>query len=176
TRRSTLLLQELAQLAFGGLLVAPALDEDIENKALLVDRAPEPLLLAGDGDDNLVKVPFVAATGGSPTDAVGEFPTELQAPLPDRLVCDRDAASRQHLLNHAQAQREPEIQPDRIADELGGIAIASIERVSGRRHPAQISDYPGSAKPEAAQLDGALAIDGAINGELFLAYVEQVLV
>jgi hypothetical protein len=57
-------------------------------------------LIAGDGDDDLVKVRFVAATGGSPTDAVGEFPTEFQAPPPDRLVCDRDA-SRQHLLNHA---------------------------------------------------------------------------
>src|SRR5271165_4875192 len=143
------------QLPFGGLLVAPALDKDIENVAFLVNSAPEPVLLAGDGDHDLIEVPLVAAAGGSPTDAVGEFPTEFQAPLPDRLVCDRDAASRQHLLDHAQAQREPEIQPDRIADELGGIAIACIKRVSGRRHPAQISDYPGSAKPEAAQLDGA---------------------
>ncbi len=51
TRRSPLLLQELAEQALGGLLVAPALDEDIENKALLVDRAPEPVLLAGDAED-----------------------------------------------------------------------------------------------------------------------------
>ena len=78
----------------------------------------------------------------SPTEAVGEFPTEFQAPLPDRLVADRDAASRQPLFDHAQAQREPEIQPDRIADELGGVAIASVKRVSGRRHPGQISDPP----------------------------------
>src|SRR6202034_2685747 len=106
-RRSPLLLQKLAEQAFGGLLVAPALDEDIENKAFLVNGAPEPMLLAGDGDDDLVKVPFVAAARRSPTDAVGEFATEFQAPLPDRLVCDRDAASRQHLLDHAQAQREP---------------------------------------------------------------------
>ena len=42
--------------------------------------------------------------------------------------------------------------PDRIADELGRIAMACIKRVSGRRHPAQISDHPGSAKPEVAQL------------------------
>ena len=72
------LLQELAEQAFGGLPVAPALDEDIENKALLVDRAPEPVLLAGDGEDDLVKVPFVAAAGGLPTEAVGEFPAEFQ--------------------------------------------------------------------------------------------------
>jgi hypothetical protein len=33
TRGSTLLLEELAEQAFGGLLVAPALDENIENEA-----------------------------------------------------------------------------------------------------------------------------------------------
>ncbi len=101
--RLPLLLQELAEQAFGGLLVAPALDEDIENKAFLVDRAPQPVLLAGDGEDDLVKVPFVAAAGSSPTEAVGEFPAEFQALLPDRLVGDRKAASRQHLFDHARA-------------------------------------------------------------------------
>jgi hypothetical protein len=131
-RRSPLSLQQLAEQAFGGLFIAPTLHEDIENKALLVDRAPQPVLRAGDGDDDLVRVPFVAAARGSPTNAIGEFKAELQAPLAavdllrSSTVCDRDAARRQHLLDHAQAQREPEIQPHRVADELGGIAIASV--------------------------------------------------
>ena len=110
-RRSPLFLRELAEQAFGDLLVAPALDEDIEDKALPVDRAPEAGLLAGDAEDDLVKVPFITALGGSPTDAVGEFPAEFLAPLPDRLVADRDAASRQPLVDPAQVQRESEIQP-----------------------------------------------------------------
>src|SRR3954451_24992689 len=88
TRRAALLLQQLAQQAFGRLLVAPALDQDIENKALLINRAPEPMLLAGDGDNDLIQMPFIAAAGGTPADAVGELPAEFQAPLPDRLsVC-----------------------------------------------------------------------------------------
>jgi len=33
--------------------------------------------------------------------------------------------------------------------------MANIKRVSGRRHQGQISDHLGTAKPEAAQLDGA---------------------
>ena len=147
-RRSLLLLQELAEQAFGGLLVAPALDQDIENKAFLVNCAPEPVLLAGDAEDNLVKMPFIAAAGGWPTDAAGEFPAEFQASLADCLVGDRDAASVQHLFHHAQAQREPKIQPNRIADELGGVAIASVKRVSGRRHPRQIFDRSAFAKPQ----------------------------
>src|SRR5271165_3809984 len=156
TRRSSLLLQQFAEQALGRLLVAPALDEDVENEALLVNCAPEPVLLAGDGDHDLIEVPLVAAAGGSPTETVGEFPAEIQAPLPDRLVCDRDAASRQHLFDHPQAQREPEIQPDRVTDELGGVAIARVKRVSRRRHPARIADLGTSAKPDVAQLDGAV--------------------
>jgi hypothetical protein len=69
-------------------------------------------------------------------------------------VCGRDAARCQHLLDHTQAQREPEIQPDRVAYELAGVAIAST-RGAQRRHPRQKSGHPGSAKREAAQVDGA---------------------
>jgi hypothetical protein len=77
TRRSPLLLQQLAKQALGGFLVAPALHEDIENEALLVDCTPEPVLLAGGGDNDLIKVPLVTAAGCSTTDPVGEFPSEF---------------------------------------------------------------------------------------------------
>src|ERR1700751_5015702 len=53
----------------------------------------------------------------------GEFPAEFEAPLPDRLVRHRDAAGSKHLLDHAQAQREPKIQPYRVADDLSGVAM-----------------------------------------------------
>jgi hypothetical protein len=88
-------------------------------------------------------------------DAVGKFPAAFQAPLSDRLICHRDAASHRHLLDHAQAQRKPEIQPDRIADHLGGVAIASIKWLSVRHHLRQISENADSSKPQALRLDGA---------------------
>jgi hypothetical protein len=86
TRCSTLLLEELAEQAFGGLFVAPALDENIKNETVLIDGAPEPMLLPGDGDDDLIEMPFVTASGRSPTDAVSEFPAEFDVPLADCLV------------------------------------------------------------------------------------------
>src|SRR4051794_16215685 len=86
------------------------------------------------------KVPFIAAAGRAQAKAVGEFAAKLQAPLPDRLVGDRDAARCQHLLDHPQAQWEAEIQPDRVADQFGGMAIAGVNRVSRDWHPGQISD------------------------------------
>src|SRR5438045_9465556 len=145
TRCSTLLLEELAEQAFGGLLVAPALDENIENEAVLVDGTPEPMLVPGDADDDLIEVPLVATARRALTNAVGEFPAEFTAPLPDRLMRHRNASGGQHLLDHAQAQREPKIQPYRVADDLRGVAIAGINRVSSRRrHPARLPEQPGS--------------------------------
>src|SRR5271168_2866686 len=145
TRCAPLLLEELAEQAFGGLLVTPALDENIENEPVLVDGTPEPMFLPGDVDDDLIEVPLVATARGALTNAVGEFPAEFKAPLPDRLVRHRDAAGGQHLLDHAQAQREPKIQPHRVADDFRGVAIASVNRVSSRRrHPARFPEQPGS--------------------------------
>src|SRR5215212_9676096 len=48
TRHAGLPLQQLAEQALGGPLVAPALDQNIEHDPILVDSPPEPVLLAGD--------------------------------------------------------------------------------------------------------------------------------
>src|SRR5882762_237000 len=113
------------------------------------------MLLLGEADDDLIEVPFVATERRSPTDPVGEFPAEFEAPLPDRLVRHRDAAGGQHLLDHAQAQREPKIQPDRVADDLSWVAMAGVNRVSRRPHPARLPDQPVPTKLALGQLDGA---------------------
>jgi hypothetical protein len=85
-----------------------------------------------------------SASAAGREDPVGEFAAEFEAPLPDRLVPHRDAAGGQHLLNHAQAQREPKIQPYRVADDLSGVATAGVNRASRRRHPARLPDQPDS--------------------------------
>src|SRR3954465_15134536 len=48
TRHAGLPLQQLAKQALGGLLVAPALDQNVEHDPILVDGPPEPMLLAAD--------------------------------------------------------------------------------------------------------------------------------
>src|SRR5690349_16481914 len=57
-RRATLPLEELAQQALRRPLVAPALDEDVGHEAVLVDRPPRPVLLAGDRELDLIEVPL----------------------------------------------------------------------------------------------------------------------
>src|SRR3712207_3381428 len=55
--RPALPLQQLAQQALGGALVAPALDQHVEHHPVLIHGAPEPVLRPGDLDRHLIQVP-----------------------------------------------------------------------------------------------------------------------
>src|SRR4051794_18257330 len=104
--RPALPLQQLAQQALGSPLVPPALDQHVEHHPGLIHGTPEPMLHPADLDDDLTEVPLVSGAGQSPPDPFGERLAELERPLPDGLVTDHDAACRQHLLDHAQAERK----------------------------------------------------------------------
>ena len=91
-RRDALLLEQLPQQALGRLGVAAALNQDVEHDPVLVHGAPEPMLLAGDADHDLVEVPLVAWCRETAADLVGKALAELQRPLPHRLMADQDAA------------------------------------------------------------------------------------
>ena len=81
-------------------------------------------------------MPLVAGPRHPPPDLVREPLAKLQRPLPHRLVTDDDAAGGQHLLDHSQAQREAEIQPDRVADDLGWKAVTGVSKLTRfRGHP-----------------------------------------
>src|SRR3954453_17400013 len=151
-RRPSLLLQQLAQQALGGPLVAPALDQHVEHNALPVDRPPQPVLLAGDLDLDLVQVPLVAGTGQPSADLVRERLAELEAPLPHGLVADDDAAGGQQLLDHPQAERETEIEPDGVADDLRREPVAGVGRRDRLRHARPVAGSAPARNPPRANL------------------------
>jgi hypothetical protein len=129
-------LEQLAQKTLGGLCVSAALDQDIEYGAVLVNGPPQPMLLAADADDDLVEMSFVSWCGQTPADLVGKALAEFHRPLPHCLMADQDTAGGQHLLDHAQAQGEPEVQPNRVADDFSWEATTGITRVTGVLHPS----------------------------------------
>ncbi|MHC2794939.1 hypothetical protein ACVINZ_003951 [Mesorhizobium jarvisii] len=43
---------------------------------------------------------------------------------------DDDAAGRQHVLNHAQAERKAKVEPYRVRNDLGGKTVATIKRIT----------------------------------------------
>src|SRR5215213_987471 len=142
-----LLLQQLSKEPLGSLLVASALDQYVKYHPALIDRTPEPMLLTRNLHHDLVQMPLVSSAGQPAADLIGECLAELEAPLPHGLVAEDDATSRQHLLDHAQAQRKAEVEPDRVADDLGREAVAAVAGGGTGRHSVRLRDPSCPGKP-----------------------------
>ena len=56
-RREAVLPEQLADELSGGGLVPPALDQDLQHLALIVNRPPQVHLLAGNANDHFVQMP-----------------------------------------------------------------------------------------------------------------------
>src|SRR3954471_24122072 len=95
---------------------------------------------------------LVARTGQPAPDLVGEALAELARPLPHGLIAHLDAASREDLIHVAQAQRKAEVEPDRVADDLGREAIAGVARDGGRCHPVRLPGLVPHRKPPSSQV------------------------
>ena len=126
SRQAALPLQQTLQQAFGRLGVAPRLDDLIEDLAILIDGPPQPVLLAGNADHDLVQVPDVTRAWRLAPEPAGVRWPELHRPAPHSLVGYDDAMLEQHFLDQAQAQREAEVQPDSMSDDLRWKAVALV--------------------------------------------------
>src|SRR5207302_9761062 len=126
----------------GRVLISPALHEDIDDEAVLVHRPPQPMPSAVDLQRYFVQVQLVARPTATPAQLLCEHRTEPAHPLADRLVRHRHAPVRQELLHVPQAERKPQVQPDRVADDLWWETVAAVQRGSGDgcRHLARLPD------------------------------------
>jgi hypothetical protein len=106
---------------------------------MLVHSPPQPMLLASNADRDFIKMPFVSGCGQAPADLVGKALAEFYCPLPHGFVADQDASGGEHLLDHAQAQGKPKVQPHGMADHFGGKAVAGVTRGTGRFHPLRMA-------------------------------------
>src|SRR3954453_12111893 len=97
--------------------------------------------------------PSLIARARQPTaDLIGKRLAEFQRPLPHTLAADDDAASGQYLLDHAQAERETETQPNRVADDVGRKPVAGVAGEASIVIPFGYATSPATAS---RQLDGA---------------------
>ena len=120
-------LEMLTEESFRCLPVVPALHEDIEPMTLLVDSAPEVMVLSLDRQHDLVEMLFIAPLRLTPAQFIGISLAELQCPLPNRLVGYDDAATCHQILNVAETQRKPEVERHHVADDFRRIAEAAVE-------------------------------------------------
>jgi hypothetical protein len=135
-------LQKPPEEALRGVAIAPGLNQDVEHNTILIDRSPKVLLHALDPDEDFVQVPLVPWPRPVAAQAVGETRTEFLAPASHRLVGDDNAALSQEQLNIPQAEAEHVIQPDRIADDLGGEPVAVVG-IGWRLHAASLAGLHG---------------------------------
>jgi hypothetical protein len=130
-------------------LVAPPLDQHVEDLTLAIDRPPQVHGPTGDLHEHFVQMPDVARATSPTPQAPGDQWPEASGPDPDRLVRDADAALGQQLLNISQAEGEAQVEPDRVLDDGLGEPEAAVR---GRRHadrlpPRLASDKPNLTEP-----------------------------
>src|SRR5271169_4365496 len=101
-------------------------------------------------------MPFVAGAREPTTDPVGELLSKFARPLPHRFVADDDTARGQQLLHHAEAKREAEIQPDGMADDLGGEPIPGVASATRCPHLTRLLAPICRRKRMPPQVDGAV--------------------
>lgn len=104
---------------------------------MLIDRPPEPERPACDLHDDFIQMSDIARSGLPPPQVAGDLRPEFDGPAPDSLVGYVDAALEQHFLHLPQAQIEPEVEPNRVGDDLGWKAVALVADVR-RVHCCQL--------------------------------------
>ncbi len=143
-----LALKHTTQEALGGYLIAPLLDQDVQNDSTLVNCSPQPVTFATDLQRNFVQMPLVAGSHSSWTQACRKCGSELGAPLADGLVADDDPAFCEEILNVTKAEMKVKIQPDGVSDDLGREAVAPIRQtvsVLGDGHQTRLISDPRSS-------------------------------
>jgi hypothetical protein len=112
--------------AFGGTPIATRLDEDVHHVAVLIDGAPEIVLLTLNGYEELIQVPRVAQPTLSPLERAGVPGTELQAPQSDGLVSNHDPPLCQEIFDITEAQAEAVVEPNGVADDLWWESVSAV--------------------------------------------------
>jgi hypothetical protein len=110
--------------------VSLALNEHVEDLALVVDGAPQVHPLPGDPDDHLVEVQSRARAWAALPQLARDQRAEFQHPAPHRFIRDVEPTVGEKFLHVSVAQGEAEIKADRVLNHLGRKAMAAIRKLS----------------------------------------------
>jgi hypothetical protein len=128
-RMDALVLQKLPEQSQCCLLVPPLLHQHIEDFAFVIDGTPEIHPLPSNSHHHLVQMPAACGTRPGSSKIASEEPTELPCPTADGLIADIDAAlghQVHQVFNITKAQRESEVQPHCLANNVCWKPMASI--------------------------------------------------
>ena len=123
--------EQLTEELLRGPLVPATLHQDIQQGAVLIDRPPEIVVFALDGEKHLVEMPIVTGSRPTATELVGVGLAKLAAPLANRLIGYNDSTLKEQLFHVTKTETEPKIEPHGVTDDLDGEAVVLIG-VAGR--------------------------------------------
>ena len=125
--REAQLHEQFEQELRGRTCIAPSLHKEIENIALVVDRARQSKnqILPAIRTAILIELPLRGWPMTSAAKLPGEQRPELQHPTPDRFVGDVQPALGEQILDVAEAEGEAKVQPYRMPDDVRRELVAS---------------------------------------------------
>lgn len=91
------------------MLIAPAVNQHVQNVSFIIDRPPKSHAPVTDLHHHLVEVPATGGVGASSLEVGGDCGAEPDRPATDRLIADLKTALAEQFLDIAQAEREAEI-------------------------------------------------------------------
>jgi hypothetical protein len=98
----------------------------------------------GDPDNHFVQMPSIVRARTAPPQLSRNRRAELQHPTPHRFIGDVEPALGEQFLHVAVAQREAEMESDRVLDDLGRKTMAAIAE---RSHAATLTLQAALARP-----------------------------
>src|SRR5580704_11178411 len=131
----------------GCALVPSALNQDLEDLALMIDRAPQIHMRAGDPDDHFVEMPAITWSRTAPPQSPSDRWSEFEHPAASALVGDVEPTLGKQFLNIAIAQGETKVQPDGVLDDDRWKAMPAI---GDRNHDRTLP--PDSSSSQAVTL------------------------
>jgi len=104
--RKALLLQQLAHQSHCRSRIAPSLNQEIQDFALIADRSPQIEAATADDGHHFIEMPAIRRLMSSLSEASSVDLAELEKPSAHGLVRDIHSAFGQKLFNITQAERE----------------------------------------------------------------------
>ena len=102
---------------FTALLIASFLHKNIYGIPILIDRAPQILMLPVNRDHRFIEVPGITQLSLAFLESAGIGRTKFQAPASYRFIGHDDPAFREEFFDFTKTETEAVIQPDGVADD-----------------------------------------------------------
>ena len=143
TGLASLIFQQPTEETFSRAPITTQLDEDVDHITVLVNAAPEIVLLTPNVHEEFIQVPGIAQPTLATLERTSVLGTELQTPQSDALVGDDDPPLCQEIFDISEAQAEAVVEPNGMADDLRREPVSAVAGCVAI-HPASLPDTPST--------------------------------